>query len=94
MPTLEKETNDSVWQVQTAKARFSEVFRLARTAGPQRITKQGKEGVVMISYEQFEELTVKVRQPKSIVQFFRESPLVGAELNLERDKDTGRDIEF
>jgi antitoxin Phd len=94
MPTLEKETNDSVWQVQTAKARFSEVFRLARTAGPQRITKQGKEGVVMISYEQFEELTVKVRQPKSIVQFFRESPLVGVELNLERDKDTGRDIEF
>jgi antitoxin Phd len=94
MPTLEKEANDSVWQVQTAKARFSEVFRLARTAGPQRITKQGKEGVVMISYEQFEELTVKVHQPKSIVQFFRESPLVGVELDLERDKDTGRDIEF
>jgi len=26
------------WQLQTAKAKFSELFRLARTEGPQRIT--------------------------------------------------------
>jgi antitoxin Phd len=82
------------WQIQTAKARFSEVFRRARTDGPQRITKQGKEGVVMISDEQFERLVVKRRQPKSIVQFFRESPLAGLDLDLERDQDTGRDIEL
>ena len=31
---------------------------------------------------------------KSLVEFLRESPLVGVELNLERDKDTGRDIEL
>jgi antitoxin Phd len=83
-----------IWQVQTAKARFSEVFRLARTAGPQRITRQGKEGVVMISEEQYERLLAKSHQPKSLVQFFRESPLVGVELDLERDKDTGRDIDI
>lgn len=82
------------WQVQTAKARFSEVFRRARTVGPQRITRQGKEGVVMISEEQFEQLTGRSHQPKSIVQFFRESPLAGLDLDLERDKDTGRDIEL
>jgi antitoxin Phd len=82
------------WQVQSAKARFSEVFRLARTEGPQHITRQGKEGVVMISHEQYDRLVAKSRQPKSIVQFFRESPLVGVELDLERDKDTGRDIEL
>lgn len=82
------------WQLQTAKAKFSEVFRLARTEGPQRITRQGKEGVVMISDEQYGRLMVKSRQPKSIVQFFRESPLVGVELAWERDKDTGRDIEL
>jgi antitoxin Phd len=81
------------WQIQTAKARFSEVFRLARTEGPQRITRQGKEGVVMISDEQYQRLLAKSRQPKSLVQFFRESPWVGVELDLERDKDTGRDIE-
>jgi antitoxin Phd len=82
------------WQVQTAKAKFSEVFRLARTEGPQHITRQGKEGVVMISDEQYDQLVAKSRQPKSIVQFFRESPLVGVELDFERDKDTGRDIEL
>lgn len=37
----------------------------------------------------------KTAEPrKSFVEFFRESPLVGVDLNLERDKDTGRDIEL
>lgn len=77
-----------------AKARFSEVFRLARAEGPQRITRQGKEGVVMISDEQYARLVAKSKQPKSIVQFFRESPLVGVDLDLERDKDAGRDVKL
>jgi prevent-host-death family protein len=84
----------SEWQLQTAKARFSEVFRLARTEGPQLITRRGKDGVVMIQVEEFERLVARARQPKSLVQFFRESPRVGLELNFERDKDTGRDIEL
>jgi hypothetical protein len=33
-------------------------------------------------------------QPSSLVQFFRESPLVGVKLDLNRDKDTGRDIKL
>lgn len=82
------------WQLQTAKAQFSEVFRRARAEGPQRITRQGKEAVVMISGEQYDKLVVRSHQPKSLVQFFRESPLVGVELDLERDKDSGRDIEL
>jgi antitoxin Phd len=82
------------WQLQTAKARFSELFRRARSEGPQLITRQGKEGVVMISDEQYEQLVGKAHQPKSLLQFFRESPLVGLELNLDRDQDEGRDIEL
>jgi antitoxin Phd len=82
------------WQVQSAKARFSEVFRRARTEGPQRITRQGKEGVVMIAEEQFDKLVGKSHQPKSLVQFFRQSPLVGVELDLRRDRGPGRDIEL
>ena len=85
---------EKAWQIQTAKARFSEVFRLARSEGPQRITRQGKDGVVMISDEQYERLTVKSHQPKSIVQFFRKSPLIGVELDLERDQDPGYDLEL
>lgn len=82
------------WQVQTAKARFSEVFRKARTEGPQRITRQGKEGVVMIAEEQFDQLTGKSRQPKNIVDFFRQSPLVGVELDLKRDRSPARDVDL
>ena len=82
------------WQLQTAKARFSEVFRLARTVGPQLITRQGKEAVVVMSVEQFEQFVGPTREPASLVQFFAESPLVGLELNLDRSKDTGRQIDL
>ena len=48
----------------------------------------------MIPLEQFDQLAIRSRQPKSLVQFFRESPLVGLELDFERDRDTGRDLEL
>jgi prevent-host-death family protein len=82
------------WQIQSAKARFSEVFRRARTEGPQRITRQGKDGVVMLAEEQYERLVGRSHQPKNLVDFFRQSPLVGVDLDLERDRDPGRDIEL
>lgn len=82
------------WQVQTAKARFSEVFRRARSEGPQRIRRQGKEGVVMVAEEQFDQLTARSLQPKSLVQFFQESPLVGLDLSFERDRGPGRNVEL
>ncbi len=85
---------NSDWQVQTAKARFSEVFRKARTEGPQIVTRQGKESVTVIATEELEKLTRRGRKPKSLVQFLRESPWMGVELDLERDKDPGRDIEL
>ena len=40
--------------------------------------------------KQARSVTGRKRRPKSLVQFFRESPLAGLRLNLERDKDTGR----
>jgi hypothetical protein len=48
----------------------------------------------MISDEQYGRLMVKSRRPRSIVQFFRESPLVGVHLDLERDKDRGRRVKL
>jgi antitoxin Phd len=106
MPKLRKQSKRKVldqtfnaestsnWQVQTAKARFSEVFRQARLNGPQRITRQGKDGVVMIAQEEYDRLVGRAHQPASLVQFFRESPLVGAELDLARDRAPARDIEL
>jgi prevent-host-death family protein len=83
---------DEPWQLQTAKARFSELFRRARTEGPQVVTRQGKEQVVVVRAEQYAKLTRRVRQPKSLVRFFAESPLTKVKLDLSRDIDTGREI--
>ena len=80
------------WQLQAAKARFSELFRLTHNEGPQLITRQGKDAVVMIPLEQYEQLTGRSKQPKSLLEFFRESPLVGVELKLERNRQMSRDI--
>ncbi|MGH6905562.1 MAG: type II toxin-antitoxin system Phd/YefM family antitoxin [Geminicoccaceae bacterium] len=42
--------------MQDAKARFSEVVRLARQAGPQRVTVRGRDAVVVVSSEEFDRL--------------------------------------
>jgi len=84
----------SLWQLQTAKARFSELFRRARTEGPQLITRQGKEQVVVLPAEQFDQLTRRGQQPKSLVRFFADSPLAGVDLDLTRVKDSGRAIKL
>jgi hypothetical protein len=44
--------------------------------------------------EQDEEVLPQSPQPKSLLESFREATLVGVELNLERQKDEGREIEF
>jgi hypothetical protein len=41
-----------------------------------------------------ERLVGKSRQPKNIVDFFRQSPLVALELDLERDRGPARDIDL
>ena len=82
------------WQVQTAKAKFSEVFRLARTSGPQRITRQGKEAVIVLPAEQFERLTARAKQTGSLVKFFADSPLARTKLNLKREADYGRSVDL
>jgi prevent-host-death family protein len=82
------------WQLQTAKARFSEVFRKARSEGPQWITRQGKEAVVVLPAEEYEKLKRRRKQHKSLVQFFAESPLAGSGIDLERQPDYGRPVDL
>lgn len=89
-----RKRENHTWQLQTAKAQFSELFRRARTEGPQVVTRQGKEQVVVLPAEQFAKLIKRVRQPKSLVEFFAESPLARVTLDLSRDVDPGRDIKL
>ncbi len=92
-PYLKQDQNR--WQLQTAKARFSELFRRAHSEGPQYVTRQGKEeeAVVVLPVEEFERLKGRNRKT-SLVQFFAESPLVGSGIDLERKPDFGRKIKL
>ncbi len=84
----------ATWQLQAAKAQFSEVIRRAHANGPQVITKQGKEEVVILPIEQYKRLTERSKQPQSLVQFFAESPLAGVRLDLKRKSDIGRAVDL
>lgn len=81
------------WQLQAAKARFSELFRRARSEGPQYVTRQGKDAVVVIPAEEFDRLKRRNRKT-SLVQFFAESPLVGSGIDLGRKPDFGRKVKL
>ena len=82
------------WQLQNAKAQFSEVFRRARAEGPQWVTRQNRETVVIVPAEDFERLARRANQPASLVRFFAESPLAGVRLDLARRSDYGRDVDL
>lgn len=72
-----------VWQIQEAREKFSEVVEQALQQGPQVVTRRGKETAVVLSYEDYRRLALS---QKKLSAFFRESPLVGVELDLTRDK--------
>ncbi|MGO9987289.1 MAG: type II toxin-antitoxin system Phd/YefM family antitoxin [Steroidobacteraceae bacterium] len=93
-PAPESAVAGSPWQLQAAKAKFSEVFRRARADGPQIVTRGGTDAVVVIPVEQYELLLARSSQPKSLVEFFKRSPLAGLDLHIERDRDVGRPIEL
>src|ERR1700674_3164365 len=82
------------WQLQTAKAQFSELFRRARAEGPQWVTRRNKEAVVILPAEEFDRLARRASQPASLVRFFAESPLASVRLDLARRPDYGRDVEL
>jgi antitoxin Phd len=84
---------ESRWQLQTAKARFSELVRRALTEGPQYVTRQGKEVVVVVPTAEYQRLTSRTKKG-SLLEFFRKSPLVGSGIDLERVPDFGRKVKL
>ncbi len=80
---------DTIWQLQEAKNRFSEVVNKALTEGPQTVTRHGEAIVVILSKSDYNRFK---KSQTSLLEFFRRSPLVGVGLDLERDQSLPRDI--
>lgn len=79
------------WQVQEAKARFSELMRDAASNGPQAITVRGRRTAVVLSVHDYDRLN---RPRSSLTEFLRTSPLAGIELDIERDRSPPRDVDL
>jgi len=79
------------WQLQEAKARFSEVVKSSREEGPQEITVHGRPAAVLISKDDYDRL---VRPKPNLVDFLKASPLRGIRLDLRRDKSPARKIKL
>ncbi len=71
------------WPLQDAKARFSELVRRARSEGPQRVTVHGREGVVIISAEEFRRLKGD-RTGSALIDAMRSSPRRDIDIEVER----------
>jgi len=75
------------WQLQQAKARFSEVVNLALSDGPQMITRHGKDAVLVVRADTFQK---SVSSEVPLGDFLLNSPLRGSGLRLYRLKDPPR----
>ena len=79
------------WSLHDAKARLSEVVRVALEQGPQEITLRGDPAVVVVSITDYRRLI----QPKSsFIDLIRHSPFQEVELDLRREQTLAREITF
>ena len=77
------ETERRQWQIQEAQAEFGALVHAASKAGPQTIAAHDRPVAVVLSVEDYDRL----RRPHlSLAELMARSPLVGVELDLERDR--------
>jgi prevent-host-death family protein len=79
------------WTVAEAKAKLSEVIERAEKSGPQKITRRGREAVVVVSAEEWKR---KSKRKGNLAEFLANSPLRDSGLDLERLDDKPREIEL
>lgn len=81
------------WKLQDAKAKFSQLVDKARTIGPQYVTRHGKNAVVVLSVEDYENM---VANKPDFKDFLLSVPKISEDEShyFERQKDYPRDIEL
>ena len=82
------------WKLEDAKARFSELVRRARDAGPQRVTVRGQDAVVVLSAAEYARL-VPAPALGSLLSLLAEGPfarLDGFEESVVREQGVFRDL--
>ncbi len=85
---------EPVWQLQEAKARFSELVRRAVGEGPQHVSVRGEPAAVVLSEEHYRQLTSK--RPSIVDHILDGEPWPDDLVEAINDRPRGpdRDIEF
>lgn len=78
------------WQLQEAKQRFSELVARARSEGPQRVTRHGRDAVVVVAAEEYDRLA---GEGPDLLAFIRSAPDFEL-LDLGRAGDRGRELDL
>lgn len=80
----------SEWQLQQAKNGFSQLIKEAIGGSPQRVSLHGKPAAVVVSAAEYERLTKRSKGKLSAALLRPE--IGGDDIDLGRDRDTGRDV--
>lgn len=79
------------WRLQDAKARFSELVRLAHSEGPQHVTLHGRDAIVVIDADEFRRLKGE-RTGQLLVDALAASPHRDIEIAPRRAAMPVRDV--
>ena len=77
----------SHWSLQDAKARFSELVRLAHSDGPQHVTLHGRDAVVIVDAEEFSRLK-GARSGELLIEALQASPHRDIDIEIKPRRTT------
>ena len=80
---------NSEWQLQQAKGNFSQLIKRAAGGDAQVVTVHGKPTAVVVSAEEYARLT---RRRGKLSSALLRPDLVAEDLDISRNRDSGRDI--
>lgn len=79
------------WRLQDAKARFSELVRLAHSEGPQHVMLHGRDAVVVVDADEFLRLKGE-RTGQLLIDALQASPCRDIEIEPRRSAMPVRDV--
>lgn len=82
---------ETIWKLQDAKAKFSQIVEDALKIGPQFVTRRGQKAVVVVSVDDYEKMT---SQKPTLKEFLLACPKIDTDFEFERQKDFSRSIEL
>ena len=79
------------WPLQDAKAQLSKLIKCTLQEGPQGISVHGTEQVVVVPKSLYNHF---IENQLSFIDFMKNSPLQGFNLDIERNKSETRDVDL